>query len=124
MLRQNLVSAYPKQVRLYFKTFPLEQIHNWAKAGAIASRCVYRQKPDAFWNFHDWIFAHQTEITPDNLKNQVMEWAKSQKEIDVPGALVTAACHVWPGHEDHVRGYATLTEVRAALRPHLLESAG
>jgi hypothetical protein len=49
---------------------------------------------------------------------------KSQKEVDVPGALVTAACHVWPGHEDHVRGYATLTEVRAALRPHLLESAG
>jgi hypothetical protein len=49
---------------------------------------------------------------------------KRQKEIDVPGALVTAACHVWPGHEDHVRGYATLTEVRAALRPHLLESAG
>ena len=49
---------------------------------------------------------------------------KSQKEIDVPGALVTAACHVWPGHEDHVRGYATLTEVRAALRPHLLESVG
>ncbi len=44
---------------------------------------------------------------------------KSQKEIDVPGALATAACHTWPGHEDHVRGYATLTEVRAALRPHL-----
>ena len=49
---------------------------------------------------------------------------ESQKEIDVQGALATAACHVWPGHEDHVRGYATLTEVRAALRPHLLESAG
>ena len=49
---------------------------------------------------------------------------KSQKEIDVQGALATAACHVWPGHEDHVRGYATLAEVRAALRPHLLESAG
>ena len=49
---------------------------------------------------------------------------KSQAEIDVPGALATAACHVWPGHEDHVRGYPTLTEVRAALRPHLLESAG
>jgi hypothetical protein len=49
---------------------------------------------------------------------------KTQAEIDVQGALATAACHVWPGHEDHVRGYATLTEVRAALRPHLLESAG
>jgi len=49
---------------------------------------------------------------------------KSQKEIDVQGALATAACHTWPGHEDQVRGYATLAEVRAALRPHLLESAG
>ena len=66
---------------------------------------------------------------PDNgqpLPSLWFEWAaiKSQKEIDVQGALATAACHVWPGHEDHVRGYATLTEVRAALRPHLLESAG
>ena len=36
------------------------------------------------------------------------EWAaiKSHKEIDVPGALATAACHTWPGHEGHVRGYA------------------
>ena len=49
---------------------------------------------------------------------------KSRKEIDVPGALATAACHTWPGHEGQVRGYATLTEVKAALRPHLLESAG
>jgi hypothetical protein len=49
---------------------------------------------------------------------------KSQQEIDVQGALATAACHVWPGHEDHVRGYATLKEVRAALQPHLLERAG
>ena len=37
---------------------------------------------------------------------------KSQKEIDVPGALATAACHTWPGHEGHVRGYATLTKSR------------
>ena len=54
------------------------------------------------------------------------EWAaiKSQKEIDVPGALATAACHTWRGHEDHVRGYDTLKEVRAALRPHLLDQPG
>ena len=38
---------------------------------------------------------------------------KSQKEIDVQGALATAACRTWPGHEDHVRGYRALAEVRA-----------
>ena len=49
---------------------------------------------------------------------------KSQKEIDVAGALATAACHTWPGHEGHVRGYATLKEVKAALRSHLLDQPG
>ena len=43
MLRQNLLSAYPTQVRLYFKDFPLEAIHPWAKTAAIAGRCVFRQ---------------------------------------------------------------------------------
>ena len=83
MLRQNLVSAYPQQVRLYFKTYPRESLHPWAKAAAIASRCVFRQQPAAFWTYHDWIFEHQPEITPQNLKDKVMGWAKEQKDIDV-----------------------------------------
>jgi len=82
MLRQNLLTAYPKQVRLYFKTFPLESLHPWARAAAIASRCVYRQQAGAFWDYHDWIFSHQAEITPDNLKDKIMEWAKGQKDLD------------------------------------------
>jgi len=82
MLRDNLLTAYPKQVRLYFKTFPLESLHPWARAAAVASRCVYRQQPAAFWDYHDWIFAHQSEITVENLKDKVMEWAKSQKDLD------------------------------------------
>ena len=82
MLRQNLPTAYPKQVRVYFKTFPLVSIHPWSKAAAMAARCVYRQQPTAFWDYHDWIFNHQAEITPENLKNKVLEWAKGQKDID------------------------------------------
>jgi len=82
MLRQNLLTAYPTQVRLYFKTFPLESLHPWAKTAALASRCVYRQQPAAFWDYHDWIFGHQGEITPDNLKNKVLDWAKDKKDLD------------------------------------------
>jgi protein-disulfide isomerase len=82
MLRQNLLSAYPQNVRLYFKTFPLESLHPWAKAAAIASKCVFRQQPAAFWEFHDWVFAHQAEIKQENLKDKVMEWAKGQKDLD------------------------------------------
>ena len=47
MLRTNLLSAYPKQVRLYFKDMPLEQLHPWAKPAAMAGRCVFRQNAHA-----------------------------------------------------------------------------
>ncbi len=83
MLRQNLLSAYPKQVRLYFKEFPLESIHPWSRAGAIAGRCVYQQNANSFWDYHDWAFEHQAEITPENFNDKVMQWAKGQKTLDV-----------------------------------------
>jgi protein-disulfide isomerase len=81
MLREKLIAAYPKEVRLYFKDFPLE-MHPWARSAAVAGRCVFKQKPDDFWGYHDYIFGHQETIAPDTLKNSVMEWVKSVKDID------------------------------------------
>jgi protein-disulfide isomerase len=81
-LRDNVPSQFPTQVRVVFKDFPLEQIHPWAKAASIAGRCLYRQSPTAFWKYHDWIYEHQTDITPDNLKTQVSDFAKTVPEVD------------------------------------------
>ena len=81
-LRQNLLSAYPTQVRLYFKDFPLTQVHDWAKSAAIAAHCVFRQNPGAYWTFHDWIFQQQAEITAANLKDKILSWARDIKELD------------------------------------------
>lgn len=78
VIRQTLAQAYPKDIRVYFKDFPLEQIHPWAKPAAIAGRCVFRQKPAAFWDYHDWIFEKQSEITVENLKPKVEEFAKTK----------------------------------------------
>src|ERR1051326_4321038 len=82
MLRQNLIAAYPKEVRLYFNDYPIESLHPWARSAAIAGRCVFKQKPEQFWGFHDYIFGHQETISPDTLKNNVLEWAKTTKDID------------------------------------------
>jgi len=81
MLRDNVLSTYPKQVRFYFMEFPIDQIHPWARAAAIAARCIFRQNANAFWDFHDWIFAHQEEVNAENLKDKVLDFAKG-KEID------------------------------------------
>jgi protein-disulfide isomerase len=82
MLRQNLLSAYPTQVRLYYKEYPLTSIHPWAKPAAMAGRCVMQQAASTFWDYHDWIYANQPEITPENFKLKVMDWAKTAKDID------------------------------------------
>lgn len=80
-LRDNIVQNYPNQVHVYFKDFPLEQIHPWAKGGAIAGRCVFRQNPASFWDYYDWVYEHQGEVTPENLKDKVLEFAKT-KNLD------------------------------------------
>src|SRR5450759_3249885 len=89
MIRKNLIQNYPTQVRLYFKDNPLESLHPWAKSAAMAGRCVFQQKPDTFWEYHDWVYAHQEAITLDNLKDQVLGWAKDAKYLD---AINLGAC--------------------------------
>jgi protein-disulfide isomerase len=82
MLRQNLISAFPTQVRLYFIDFPIENLHPWARPAADAGRCVFHQDPGSFWEYYDWIYGHQETITVDNLKSIVDVWAKDRKDID------------------------------------------
>lgn len=78
-LREKLLATYPKEVRLYFMDFPLEQLHPYAKPAAIAGRCVYRQNALAFWDYHDWAFDHQPELNADNFKSKFLEWAGTKK---------------------------------------------
>jgi protein-disulfide isomerase len=74
-LRQNLAKDYPTQARLVFKDFPLEQIHPWAKTAAIAGRCVAKANAPVFWEYHDWIFEQQPQITLENVKAKILEFA-------------------------------------------------
>ena len=64
MLRENLIKNYPKHVRLYFKDFPLESLHPWAKPAAMAGRCVFQQKPTPSGTYHDLVFATRTPSLP------------------------------------------------------------
>jgi protein-disulfide isomerase len=81
-LRANLIQTYPKEVRLYLKDYPLPvETHPWAKTAAIAGRCIFQLSPVMFWQYHDWVFEQQPNITADNLNTKVMEFAQG-KQID------------------------------------------
>lgn len=79
-IRQNVPKSFPKDVRVLFADFPLEPKHPWARAAAEASHCVGDSNNDAFWAFHDWIFANQGEIDAEgkNLRDKVLEFAQQQ----------------------------------------------
>ncbi len=78
-LKQNLLTKYPKEVRLYLKDYPLVSIHPWARQAAIAGRCIFRQNADAFWLYHDWVFGQQDQINAQNLQSKVTDFVKTQQ---------------------------------------------
>jgi protein-disulfide isomerase len=81
ILRQNIPTSFPGKVRVVFMDFPLDSIHPWARPASIAGRCIVRQSSDLFWKYHDWVYANQTSITPDNYNSKLMEWA-GQNGVD------------------------------------------
>lgn len=75
VIHKQITEAFPTQVRVYFRDYPLESLHNWARPAALAGRCVYKLNPAAFWDYHDWIFENQTYIGLDNLNTKLQEFA-------------------------------------------------
>jgi len=71
-----LMTKYPGQVRLYYKHFPLTNMHPLAYAMAMASECARDQKADAFWALHDDFFANQETGGDTNaLMGRLKSWA-------------------------------------------------
>ncbi len=76
-LVEQVLQAYPKDVQLVFKQFPLTSIHPNALPAAKAA--VAAGKQGKFWEMHEQLFKNQRELSPDNYK----KWAEELK-LDVP----------------------------------------
>ncbi len=61
-----VLKAYPSQVKLIFKQFPLE-MHPQAELAAKASLAA--QKQGKFWEMHDAMFAHQNQLSSEGIKS-------------------------------------------------------
>jgi len=79
ILRQQVAKQFADKVRIYFMDFPLDSLHPWAHAAALAGRCVYNQSPAAFWDYFDWVYDHQPEITEQNFNARFQAFATESK---------------------------------------------
>ncbi len=60
---EQVMAAYPNDVRWVYRHFPLDRIHPYARQAAQASECANDQ--GKFWEYNDGLYANQSLIKPD-----------------------------------------------------------
>ena len=72
---RSILPNYAGKLRVIFKDFPFEQLHPWARTAAIAGRCAYQQKPEAFWKVYDLIYDNQEILSAANAWTKMTDYA-------------------------------------------------
>jgi len=75
----EVVKAYPTQVKVVFRDYPLP-FHQHARGAAEAANCANAQ--GKFWEYHDKLFASQPALDQDKLKSYAGELGLDQKKFD------------------------------------------
>ena len=108
-----MVEAYPKQLKLVFKQYPLS-FHQNARPSAIATLAAQRQ--GKFWQMHDLIFKNQATIKNPQGEYRFEEFAKTlgmdvdkfQKDMKDPALDKIIADDIKAGADAQVTGTPSL----------------
>ncbi|PTL82618.1 thioredoxin domain-containing protein [Vitiosangium sp. GDMCC 1.1324] len=102
---EEVLKAYPNQVRLVFRQFPLE-FHKQAPKAAEAALCANDQ--GKFWEMHDTLFANQKELEVPKLKEYAkkvgVDSAKFDKCLDSGEKAATVQADMADGQKVGVNG--------------------
>ncbi len=99
------LSAYPKQVRIVFKHFPLS-MHKFAKPAAVASIAARNQ--GKFWPLHDKLFANYNKLNDAKIRELAesvgLDMTRFDKDLANPALLQEVAADIQLGTKAGVRG--------------------
>jgi protein-disulfide isomerase len=76
----QVLAAYPKDVRFVYKQFPLEQIHANAMNAAKASVAAGNQ--GKFWEMHDELFKISRELSMEEIRKKAELLGLDMKKFD------------------------------------------
>jgi len=106
---RSLLNAYPKQVKLVFKEFPLE-MHRQADLAAAAA--IAAQKQGKFWPMHDAMYASQHDLSRQHilaLASQAgLDVKRFEDDLDSTEVRETVVRDVQDGNDAGVEGTPTL----------------
>lgn len=97
----QLLAAYPAQVRLVYRHFPLTTLHPEAQKAAEAAVCANNQ--GKFWELHDTLFAEQNSMGVMALKEKAKRLGLDAKQfedcLDSGAATAAVAADVAAGEK-------------------------
>jgi protein-disulfide isomerase len=81
----ELMKSYGDRVKVYYKDFPLFEIHPWAGRAAIDSNCLAQQSGEAFWDFADYVHANGRLIGGEKKPLDAQIAAVDHIAVDIAG---------------------------------------
>lgn len=102
---EQVLAAYPTQVRLVYKHFPLS-MHKFAKQAAVASIAARNQ--GKFWPMHDQLFANYNKLNDAKIRELAesvgLDMARFDKDLANPALEQEVAADMQLGGKAGVRG--------------------
>ena len=108
-LIDQVMQAYPKELKFVYKEFPLPMHPNAMPASKAA---VAAQRQGKYWEMHDKLFANQQALQPDNFKQYAQELgldvAKFEQDMNSPEVQAQIAEDMALARQVGVSGTPTL----------------
>ncbi|GIX40910.1 MAG: oxidoreductase [Leptospiraceae bacterium] len=79
---RELREKYKDKIKWVFKDFPLD-FHTHAMDAHIAANCVYKLKPEKFWDYYDALFSEnrtKEDFKKESLEKKALAFGISQKD--------------------------------------------
>ncbi len=76
----QILEAYPNDVRVVWRNFPLTSIHPYAQKAAEAAECAGEQ--GKFWEMHDKMFENQSALDDTSLKSYAKSLGLNTSKFD------------------------------------------
>jgi protein-disulfide isomerase len=73
---KNVLRKYGDKIRYVRVDFPIMSHHPWAFGASAAARAIYRQNPDLFWKFKDWVYENQDSLSTFTLDEFAVNFVK------------------------------------------------
>ena len=118
---QQLTADYENSIAIVYRNFPIDSLHKRARNEAMAAECVNGLAGnDAYWKFHDLIFANTTSndgLDPEDLPKFAVTVGVDQKAFASCLAANTYADRIAADEKDAVRAGAQGTPYSIIIGP-------